>query len=223
MESHEPVTKSQFFKFIQSGTHIFLIFKNSFLCHHEACNLPNSWSGCANVLFNLYTCIKYSDCFSFPGDNSRDTGKSHHAFSTSKDTESNLCDKVVIEMTKNIVIKKEDLNPSSRKSNEYRTTVGDTSRQQRTTPCPAIVTTPLAASTPTVLPPRKTCSSSATKFMENESKLQGPRDLPIGDLTGQQDNYSVIPEGITLIKLFKIEMSIPKSLFFYPQTLSPKL
>lgn len=97
-------------------------------------------------------------------------------------------------MTKNIVIKKEDLNPSSRKSNEYRTTMGDVSRQQRTTPCPAVVTTPLAASTPTVLPPRKTCSSSATKFMQNESKLQGPRDLLIGDLTGQQDNYSVIPE-----------------------------
>ena len=102
-------------------------------------------------------------------------------------------------MTKNIVLKKEDLNPSSRKSNEFRTTMGDMSIQQRTSPCPAVVRTPLAASTPAVLPPRKTCSSSATKFIENQTQLQGTRDLPIGDLTGQQDNYSVIPEGITFI------------------------
>jgi len=84
-----------------------------------------------------------------------------------------------------------NLNPDSRKSNEFRTPLDDQDKQKTASPCPPPVRTPLAASTPRAVPPRKGSSSSVTTPIEN--RIHGPGDL--GDVTPQQDNYSVIPEG----------------------------
>jgi len=84
-----------------------------------------------------------------------------------------------------------NLNPDSRKSNEFRTPLDDQNKQKRASPCPPPVRTPLAASTPSAVPPRKSSTSSVTTPIEN--RIHGPGYL--GDVTPQQDNYSVIPEG----------------------------
>ena len=137
----------------------------------------------------------------FSGNNTRHTGQSH-VLATSKGIENSSCDRP--ETTKNIALKNDDLNPTSRKSTEFRTPMENQNKQQRALPCLPSVRTPLAASTPAMVPPRKSCTPSVTTPTEN--RTHGPRDF--GDMAGQQDNYSVIPEGDILILILKNSFSL---------------
>ena len=130
----------------------------------------------------------------FSGNNNRLTGQSH-ATDTSKGTKDSSRDRP--ETTKNIALKNKDLNP--RNSNEFRTPMENQNKQQRASPCIAPVRTPLAASTPAMVPPQKSCTPTVTTPIENRTDV--PRNF--GDMTGQQDNHSVIPEGDILILILK--------------------
>lgn len=155
-----------------------------------------------NLSRNYSSCILFSHAFLFSGNNNRHTGQSH-VLATSKGTENSSCDRP--ETTKNIALKNDDLNPTSRNSTEFRTPMENQNKQQRTSPCIPPVRTPLAASNPAMVPPRKSCTPSVTTPIEN--RTHGPRDF--GDMAGQQDNYSVIPEGDIITYSFKSWPSFP--------------
>ena len=83
----------------------------------------------------------------------------------------------------------DDLNPNTRTSNEFRTPVEERNKPNRASPCPPPVRTPLAASTPAIVPHKKSCTPSVTT----------PIDTRACGTTPQQENYSVIPEGGLLL------------------------
>ncbi|XP_068701424.1 DNA repair protein RAD52 homolog isoform X2 [Montipora foliosa] len=67
------------------------------------------------------------------------------------------------------------------------------SKQQEVFSFPPPVRTPSAASTPTLFrPATKNCTSSVTTPIEN--RIQEPIETVLGDVTRQQDNYSIFPE-----------------------------
>lgn len=118
-----------------------------------------------------------------------------HVISSSKTPENGSCKRLISGTMKNIATNVGDLNSNSRKPNQSGTTmtVKYPSKQQEVFSCPPPVRTPSAASTPALFrPTTKNCTSSVTTPIEN--RTQEPIETVLGDVTRQQDNYSIFPE-----------------------------
>ncbi|XP_068718695.1 DNA repair protein RAD52 homolog isoform X2 [Montipora capricornis] len=118
-----------------------------------------------------------------------------HVISSSKTPENGSCKRFISETMNNIATNVEDLNSNSRKPNQSGTTmtVKYHSKQQEVFSFPPPVRTPSAASTPALFrPTTKNCTSSVTMPIEN--RIQEPIETVLGDVTRQQDNYSIFPE-----------------------------
>ena len=153
-----------------------------------------------------YSCQKHPDTYSFEWvnpvepinhtyyfllDDNHSTGEVAQLISASKNIQNGSSNRFISETTNIVASKNDEANPSSRKSSEFRTPMGDQNKQNRASPCPPPIITPLAVSTPAIVPHRKSSTSSLTTSMEN--RTHEPRAL--SGVTPHQDNYSVIPEG----------------------------
>ncbi|KAJ7363291.1 DNA repair protein rad52 [Desmophyllum pertusum] len=120
-----------------------------------------------------------------PGNRSHGNTGQAQIVSASKSIQNSSSERHTSETTAAITTKQgDDLNPNTRTSNEFRTPVEERNKPNRASPCPPPVRTPLAASTPAIVPHKKSCTPSVTT----------PIDTRACGTTPQQENYSVIPE-----------------------------
>lgn len=129
--------------------------------------------------------------FFLPGTNMvQNNGRGHVVSSDSVSS----YNRQISEITSNISTTAEDLTSNLKKSNNSATnvTIKDSSKQQKVSPCPPSIRKPLAASTPALFrPSRNICTPSVNRPIEKRTY----RPTELSNVTGQHDNYSVLPEG----------------------------
>ncbi|KAL9973228.1 hypothetical protein ACROYT_G019650 [Oculina patagonica] len=123
-----------------------------------------------------------------PESNNSKTGQPQ-VVSSSKSIQNSSSRRPSSETTTMVNTKDEDLNPNSRKPNEFRTPVEERSKSKRTSPFPPPARAPLAASTPAIVSAQKNSTCTVTTPIQNRTC----------GITPQQENYSVIPEDDPLL------------------------